>query len=142
MVGTRNALLPTLQAFFELTHNALTGDPNALNPRQVPSPFLVGGYGNLLGEVFRRSFPNYSAGFSLNIPFLNRAPQADYVADLLGLRQNELQLQKATSQIRVDVKNAVIRLQQARARYNTAVEHRLLGQLTLEDVQNRLTFGE
>jgi outer membrane protein len=142
LVGTRNALLPTLQAFFELTNNGLTGDPNALSPSQVPSPFLVGGYGNLLGQVLRRNFPNYSAGFSLNIPFRNRAAQADYVADQLGLRQNELQLQKASSQIRVDVKNAVIGLQQARARYETAVATRLLGQQTLEAEQNRFKYGE
>jgi outer membrane protein len=142
LAGTRNALMPTLQAFAEFTNNALTGDPNALNPAQIPSPFLVGGNGNLLGEIFRRNFPNYSAGFSLNIPFRNRAAQADYVADQLSLRQGELQLQKAVSQVRVDVKNAVIGLQQARARYETAVATRQLAQQTLDAEQNRFKFGE
>lgn len=142
LAGTKNALLPTLQAFVEFTNNALTGDPNSLNPSQVPSQFIVGGYGNLLGQVFRRNFPNYSAGFSLNIPFRNRAAQGDYVADQLSLRQGELQLQKVLSQIRVDVKNAVIGLQQARARYETAVATRQLAQQTLEAEQNRFKFGE
>ncbi len=142
LAGTRNALLPTFQAFFELTNNALTGDPNFLNPAAIPSPFIVGGYGNLLGQVFRRNYPNYSAGFSLNIPFRNRAAQGDYVADQLNLRQSELQLQKAISQVRVDVKNAVIGLQQARARYETAVATRALAQQTLEAEQNRFKFGE
>ena len=142
LVGTRNALLPTLQAFVELTNNGLTGDPNSLNPGLIPTPYLVGGYGNLLGQVFRRNFPNYSAGFSLNIPFRNRAAQGDYVADQLSLRQGELQLQKVVSQIHVDVKNAVIGLQQARARYETAVSTRQLAQQTLEAEQNRFKFGE
>ncbi len=142
LAGTRNALLPTLQAFVEFTNNGLTGDPNSLNPSQIPSPFVVGGYGNLLGQVFRRNFPNYSAGFSLNIPFRNRAAQGDYVADQLSLRQGELQLQKVLSQVRVDVKNAVIGLQQARARYETAVATRQLAQQTLEAEQNRFKFGE
>jgi outer membrane protein len=102
----------------------------------------VGGYGNLLGQIFGRDFPNYSAGFSLNIPLRNRVAQADYVADQLLLRQSQLQFQKSMAQVRVDVKNAVIGLQQARARYETAVATRSLGQQTLEAEQNRFRFGE
>jgi outer membrane protein len=45
-------------------------------------------------------------------------------------------------QVRVDVKNAVIGLQQARARYETAVATRALAQQTLEAEQNRFRFGE
>jgi outer membrane protein TolC len=142
--GTRNALLPTLQAFVDFSNSGLTGDPNAVGRGRFGSPDanFVGGYGNLLGQIFRRNFPNYSAGFSLNIPFRNRQSQADYVADQLSLRQRELQLQKAISQVRVDVKNAVIGLQQARARYETAVDTRKLAQQTLEAEQNRFKFGE
>jgi outer membrane protein len=142
LAGTKNALLPTLQAFLELTNNGLTGQPNYLTPGVVPTPVLVGGYGNLAGEIFRRSFPNYSAGFSLNIPFRNRAAQADYVTDQLTLRQGELQLQKAISQVRVEVRNAIVALQVARARYESAVATRQLSQQTLEAEQNRFKFGE
>jgi outer membrane protein TolC len=141
--GTRNALLPTLQAFAELTNNGLTGQPNALGGYGgSPDPFLVGGYGNLVGQIFRRNYPNYSAGFSLNVPFRNRAAQADYVVDQLALRQSELQLQRAVSQVRVDVKNAVIGLQQARARYETAMATRNLAEKTLKAEQDRFKFGE
>lgn len=143
--GTRNALLPTLQAFAELTNNGLSGSPNVLGIAPgfpQPDPYVVGGYGNVLGQIFRRNFPNYSAGFSLNIPFRNRAPQADYVADQITLRTYELQLQKATNDIRQQVKNAVIGLQQARARYETAVATRKLQQQTLDAEQMRFKFGE
>ena len=142
--GTRNALLPTLQAFFELTNNGLSGQasPSPQDGVLPPPPNLVGGYGNLLGQIFTRDFPNYSAGFSLNITFRNRAAQADYVTDQLSLRQRQLQFQKAVGQVRVDVKNAVIGLQQARARYETAVATRALAQQTLEAEQNRFRFGE
>lgn len=142
--GTRNALLPSLQTFVDLTNNALSGSANALSSGLygTPDPFLVGGYGNLLGQLFRRNYPNYSAGFSLNIPFRNRAAQGDYVADQLQLRQSELQLQRATSQVRVEVKNSIIGLQQARARYETAVATRELAQQTLEAERSRFRFGE
>jgi outer membrane protein TolC len=142
LAGTKNGLLPTLSAFAEFTNNGLSGDPNALSSGVIPPQFAVGGYGNLLAQIFQRHFPNYSAGFSLNIPFRNRQPQADYVTDLLTVRQNELLLQKAVNQVRVDVKNAVIGLQQARARYETAVSTRTLAQQTLEAEQNRFKFGE
>ena len=143
-IGTRNALLPTLSAFIDVSNNALAGDPNPLNtiPGNTPASAIVGGYGSFLGQIFRRNYPNYSAGFSLNVPFRNRAPQADYVADQLQLRQDELQLQKAENQIRVEVKNAVIGLQQARARYETAVATRALAEQTLDAEQNRFKFGE
>jgi outer membrane protein TolC len=145
LLGTKNALLPSLSTFVELTNNALSGSANALNVGNiygVPDPYVVGGYGNLLTQIFRRNFPNYSVGFSLNIPFRNRAAQGDYVADQLQLRQSELQLQKSISQVRVDVKNAVIALNQARARYETAVATSKLAQETLEAERNRFRFGE
>jgi outer membrane protein TolC len=78
----------------------------------------------------------------LNIPFRNRQAQGDYVADQLQMRQSELQLQKAVSQVRVDVKNAVIALNQARSRYESAVATRKLAQETLQAEQNRFRFGE
>jgi outer membrane protein TolC len=81
-------------------------------------------------------------GFSLNVQIRNRVAQADYALDQLQVRQNELQLQKEVNQVRVDVKNAVIGLQQARARYETAVATRSLAQQTLDSETNRFKFGE
>jgi outer membrane protein len=144
IAGTKNAVLPTLQAFADLNNQGLTGIANPLNtiPSNVPAPDVLGGYGNLLGQIARRDFPNYSAGISMNIAFRNRAPQADYVTDLLDVRQSELQLQKAENQIRVDVKRATIGLQQARSRYETAVATRVLAQQTLDAEQNLFKFGQ
>jgi outer membrane protein TolC len=141
--GDRNGLLPTLQAFLELTNNGLSGPVNPTYNGQngPPDTYFIGGTGNLLGQIFRRDFPNYSAGVSLTIPFRNRAAQADYVTDELQLRQAELQFQRAANQVRVDVKTALIGLQQARARYETAVDTRRLGEQSLKDEQNRFQHG-
>jgi outer membrane protein len=143
LAGSRNALKPLLQAFAEFTNNALSGNANALynGGSGLPDPYFVGGYGNVLGQVFKRDFPNYSAGFSLNIPFRNRAAQADYVTDQLLLRQSELQLQRAINQVRVDVKNGVIGLQQARARYEASVRTRVLAEQTLDAEQKKFQFS-
>jgi outer membrane protein len=95
----------------------------------------------MLGQIFRRNYPSYSAGLSLNIPLRNRAAQSDYVTQALSLRQSELGLQKAVNQIRVDVQNAVIGLRQARVRYDSAVKARILQRQTLDADQKKYTLG-
>jgi outer membrane protein TolC len=141
LVGIKNSLKPTLQAFAELTNNGLTGALTPLGATQPGVPYLAGGYGNLLEEVFRRNYPSYSAGFSLNIPLRNRAAQSDYVTSEIELRQNELTLQKQINQVRVDVQNAVIGLRQARARYDAAVEGRILSQQTFDGDRKKYALG-
>jgi outer membrane protein TolC len=141
--GTRNNLLPSLQAFAEFTNNGLSGPANPIynNCCGDPNPYFVGGTGNLVSQILRRNFPNYSAGISLNIPFRNRQAQADYVTDELQLRQTELQQQRAINQVRVDVKTNVINLQQARSRYETAVATRVLAEQSLDAEQKRFQYG-
>jgi len=141
--GDKNGLLPNLNAFVDVTNNGLAGVINPLynGASGAPNPYFIGGYGDLLSQIFRRNFPNYSAGFSLNIPLRNRAAQADYVTDALGIRQTELQLRRAVNQISVEVKTSVIGLEQARARYETAVNTRKLSEQNLEAEQNRFKFG-
>jgi outer membrane protein len=141
LVGIKNALKPTLQAFAELTNNGLTGPITDVGSGTPGVPYLAGGYDNLLAQIFRRNYPNYSAGLALNIPLRNRAAQSDYVTSELELRQSELGLQQNLNQVRVDVQNAVIGLQQARARYAAAIKASALQQQTLDADQKRLALG-
>jgi outer membrane protein len=141
--GDKNGLLPNLQAFAELTNHGLAGPSNPLynNCCGAPNAYFIGGDANVLAQVLRRNFPDYSAGFSLNIPFRNRASQADYVTDQLQLRQTELQLQRTLNQVRVDVKTALVGLEQARARDQTAVDTRALAEESLKAEQSRFHYG-
>jgi outer membrane protein TolC len=124
-----------------LTNNGLSGELTAFGIAQGYPGNLTGGYGNLLSEIFRRDYPNYSAGISLNIPLRNRAAKADYATSLLELRQNELNLRKNVNQIRVDVQNALVGLEQARARYEAGVRSRVLQEQTLAGDQKRYGLG-
>jgi outer membrane protein TolC len=141
LVGIRNGLRPTLQAFAELTNNGLTGDLTPIAVNAAGLAYLAGGYGNLLSQIFRRNYPNYSAGFSLNIPLRNRAAQSDYVTSQLELRQNELNYQKSLNQVRVDVQNAVIGIEQARSRYEAALKSRQLQETALANDQKKYSLG-
>jgi outer membrane protein len=141
LVGIKSSLKPSLQAFAELTNNGLAGP---LTPGTVtggvPIPF-IGGYGTLLSQIAGRDYPNYSAGISLNIPLRNRAAQADYATSVVEIRQNELTLQRQINQVRVDVQNAVIGLQQARARYDASVQGRILSQQTFDADKKKYELG-
>jgi outer membrane protein TolC len=142
--GDRSELRPQLQAFATFTNHAQAGVPNPLNigyEYGTPDPFYIGGYGTALGQLFRRNFPDYSAGISLTIALRNRAAQADYVTDQLQLRQLQLGLEKSANQVGVDVRNAVIGLQQAQVRYQTAVQTRELAEETLQAEQRKYQLG-
>ena len=149
--GTKNELLPTLDAVASLANNGLAGQPVPLpdicasNPTSAtcipPNAFFVGGYGTILNQLFSRNFPTYSAGFSLNIPLRNRAAQADLINSQLALRQQQLGVQRMENQVRVEVQNAIIGLQQARAQYQSAVKQRTLQEQTVDAEQKKLALG-
>jgi outer membrane protein TolC len=144
--GSRSALLPSLDVQGTLTNNALTGDVNTemLNGMPVPhsvDPYFQGGAGNLLGQIFRRNFPNYSFGFQLSMPIRNRSAQADYIRDSLTVRQTELAEQQAIKNVRVSVQNAWIAVIQARGRYKSALKARVLQEQTLDAENKKYALG-
>ncbi|HEY3835252.1 MAG TPA: TolC family protein, partial [Bryobacteraceae bacterium] len=140
--GSKAELLPTVDAIGNLSNNGLAGTVNALSATPVPTTGpLIGGYGNLLSQVFDRNFPNYSLGLQVNIPIHNRTARSDYILDQVTLRQQEMNLLMAEKQVRVDVQNAIIGLQQARAIYQAAVKQRILEEQTLDAEQKKLALG-
>ncbi|MCC6294313.1 MAG: TolC family protein [Bryobacterales bacterium] len=146
--GSRSQLLPSLDVTMSVQNNGLAGTGNMLPlphtglpvPNRV-DPFFVGNYGRVLGQLFRRNFPDYSIGFQLNIPIRNRSALADMTLDTLSLRQAELQQQKQLNQLRVDINNATIALQQARARFDAAAQERILQEQTLDAEQKKYALG-
>jgi len=145
MKGSRNGLLPTLDVVASLANNALAGQ---VNPLPAPAgavhsntPFFIGGYGTVLSQLFDRNFPNYSAGFNLNIPIRNRTAQAQVITDELTYRQQQLGLQRQQNQVRVDVQNSLIAVTQARAQYEAATKAVDLQRQTLQAEQTKLDLG-
>jgi len=152
LTGTRNAMLPTLNAIGDFRSNAEVGQQNTvLGPPStttgliqtppIADPFFLGGYGTVLGQLFGRNFPTYSIGLNLTIPLRNRAAQANVATATLNLRQNQLLVQRQINQIRVDVQNAMTAVNQARAQYQAAVKGRILEEQTLDADQKKLALG-
>ncbi len=157
MLGTKNNLLPNLSVFLNLSNSGLAGSANDL-PVPVLSPtgqvlgyrqrtnadvngFFLGGYGSFLSQLFNRNFPNYSAGFQLNIPLRNRANQADLITDELNYRQSQIQDKQLQNNIKLNVINAQIALKQARAAYENAVEARRLQEQVLAGEKRKYELG-
>jgi len=145
--GSRNELLPQLNIVAGVTNNALAGNINpdargSLGLPITPDPFLVGGSGTVLSQIFRRNYPDYGIGFQLNIPLGNRIARADAARDQLMLRQSEVRLKEVENQIRVEVENALVTLRRARASYDAAVQTRQLQEEALDAEQQRLSVGQ
>ncbi len=146
LVGVKNGMLPSASVTVDLTNNALAGAVNDLflaSPGQSAfvSPFFLGGLGTATSQLFRRNFPDYQLRLQLNIPLKNRQARADYTAALLEKRQQEIQLVQAENAIRSEVQSALIRIQQARARYAAAIKSQELQEAALDAEQKRYDLG-
>ncbi len=149
--GARNELLPSLDFVATVANGGLAGSPVPLpascatNPSSTAcaaaNPYFSGGYGTVLSQLFSRNFPTYMAGFNLTLPIHNRAAQADVVTTQLNLRQQEVSIQKMENQVRVEVQNAVIALQQARAQHQAAAQALRLQQQTVDAEEKKLALG-
>lgn len=135
-LGTRNGILPTLEAFGSESLAGLAGSRHT-----TPDSYFVGGMGTALGQIFRRNFPTQRIGAFMTAPLNNRQAQADFGIDQLQLRQTQLENQKSANQAGVDVLNSVTALRQARIRYEAALKNRELDQQLLDAEQKKLSLG-
>ena len=143
-LGTKNGILPTLDGFAVQSQAGLAGTARTVSSggfTESGDKYFAGGMGKALGQVFRRNFPTESIGAFYQEPIRNRQAQADYSIDLLSIRQTQLTNRKDLNQVEVDVRNNVVALQQARARYNAAVRNRTLQQELFDSETKRFRLG-
>ena len=155
-LGVKDAMLPQLTGFATFSNSGLAGQVNTLPyPITLPNgqtamytrtaadvnPYFLGGFGTVLGQVFGRNFPNYSAGVSLTMTLRNRSTQADLITDQLNYRQQQLQDRQLHNSIKLNVINAQTAVRQARAAWETSVEARKLQEQTLAGTQRKYELG-
>jgi outer membrane protein len=140
--GSLNALRPQLDVVGTVQNGGLSGDVNTAAAALTPGAALYpGGYGTALGQVFRNNFPSYTVGLQLNLPLRNRVAQADSVRDELQVRQSQLRRQQFEDQVRLEVADAYVAMQQARAAYEAAVQSRLLQEQSVKVEQETFDVG-
>jgi outer membrane protein TolC len=158
LLGTKNALLPTLSVTATLANNGQAGSVNSavqvpiLNGSQQIIGYrplaasdlnasLLGGYGTALNQVLDRNFPNYNVAFTLTVPIRNRSAQADQVTAELSYRQSEIQDRQLHNSIKLAVMNNWTALRNARAAYEASVVARKLADETLAGTRRKYELG-
>ncbi len=139
-LGTKNGVQPTVVAIGGTSQAGLAGTSHTVFGATA-NPYFVGGLGTAAGQVFRRDFPTERVGAYAAVNVYNRQAQADYGIEQLSLRQQQLSTQKDLNQVRVDIANAVIALQQSRARYEAAVHSRILQEKLLDAERKKFNLG-
>jgi outer membrane protein len=94
-----------------------------------------------VAQIARRNFPSERAALLFQGTIHNRLAQGDYGVDQLQMRQNDLVTRRRLDQLVVDISNQMVALRQARARYATAADSRILQQQLLENEQQRFSLG-
>jgi len=145
LTGTRNARLPALDAIATFRSNGLAGSLNPLTlagaAAHTAAPELLGGYGSVLDQLAGRSFPDFVVGIQMTIPLRNRAAEADYARDQLALRQQEIRVLQIEKQVRLEIENALIALEQARATAEAAQQERTYQEQAVAAEIDRLGVG-
>ena len=169
--ATHNALLPTLNLYGQFSQIGLSGNsivstsqtPTSITP--IPSEPIVdsttglqignevvgfpvfptavttNGLGTALDNMITNHFPTYAAGVNFSIPLRNRSAQADNARALLDERQQQVQYRQTQNTIVLNVRNAIIALQQDRAQVAAAEKARHLAQQTLDAEQKKYQLG-
>jgi outer membrane protein len=100
-----------------------------------------GGVGDALSQVFKNQYPTYSAGVTLTMPIRNRSAQADSARAQFDERQLRVQYRQQENTIVINVRNAIIALQQDRSQVAAAEKARNLAQQTLDAEQKKYQLG-
>ena len=151
LFGLKNGLLPTFNLTGLISNPGVGGPLNPIpnvNPLRVVAdrsiglnPDYIGGYPNILRQVFGANTINYTIGFTVNIPLKNTADREAYIQQELQIKQNDLALQKEISQVRVDVVNGQIGVTNARSQYQSAVKSRQIFQQVYDAEVQKLALG-
>lgn len=137
--GSQNGIRPELDVVATAENSGLGGD--AFQPGVGADPLLTGGYGSALTQLAHNNFPTYSVGVQLALPLRNRAARSDVLRDELTVRQQQIRIRQLEKQIRLEVTNASIAVDQARETYEATKSERTSQEQTLAAEQQKLDVG-
>jgi outer membrane protein len=137
--GSQNGVRPELDVVATAENSGLAGAIE--QPVLGADPLLTGGYGTALGQLAHNNFPTYSVGVQLALPIHNQAARSDAIRDELTVRQQQIRIRQLEKQIRLEVTNASIAVEQARETYEATKSERIFQEQTVADEQQKLEVG-
>lgn len=145
LLGTREALKPTLNIYMDLRSNALAGRLNPVvagQPYNIASSPFVGGLDSVLDQLWTGSYPAYDLGFTLNLPLRNRAARADMMRDQLDFEQQQIATRRMENGIRLEAMRTQLALLQAKRSYQGSVHLRELREASLGRQRRMFDLGD
>ncbi len=142
----KNRLTPDLSLTGAYTGNGRGGN---FIPRQnnlgsgvtTASQLIPGGIGDALNQVFAFDFPTYAMGLQLRLPLRDRQGQAELANAVLSKKLDTLRARSLEQNIRVQVLNAVTRVESSRAGVRQSQITVDFAQQTLDAEQKRYDLG-
>ncbi|MGA8553654.1 MAG: TolC family protein, partial [Candidatus Acidiferrales bacterium] len=119
----------------------VSGVPAFTGLQNSATTISQGGLSNALGNVFENQYPVYAVGLNLTLPIRNRSAQADSARAQLDERVQRVQYRQTENTIVINVRNAIIALQQDRSQVAAADKARALAQQTLDAEQKKYQLG-
>jgi outer membrane protein len=107
----------------------------------TPGVRVHGGLTNDWDGMIHGTYPTFEAGLNLTLPIRNRAAEAQNATAQLNQRQQEVEYRQTQSTIVLNVRQALITLEQDRAAITAASEARVLQQQSYDDEVKRLQLG-
>jgi outer membrane protein len=137
--GSQNGIRPELDLVATAENSGLAGA--IMQPGSTADPLLTGGYGSALTQLVHNNFPTYSVGIQLALPLRNRAARSDALRDEITVRQQQIRIRQLEKQIRLEVTNASIAVDEARESYEATKSERISSEETLAAEQQKLDAG-
>jgi outer membrane protein len=148
--GAKNALLPQLDvtAFYGASAQGGPVSPDC-NNLLLEAYGIAGGcksiapipYSTVYSNLFNSSGPNKGVTFNLNLPLRNRAAQATQAQSQIEYRQEQMRLQQAYIQIRMNVISLQYALTNDRAAVTSAIATQDFNQQSLDAEIKKLHLG-
>ena len=107
----------------------------------TPGALIPLGLSDDWDAMIRAKYPTFEAGLNLTLPIRNRAAQANNATAQLNERQQEVQYEQTQNTIVLNVRQALITLEQDRAAIAAAEEARIYAQQSYDDEVKKLQLG-
>jgi outer membrane protein TolC len=121
--SAKNGLLPNLALSLYYQSNG-TGGILCASARfggaECPTPLLPGGVGDALGQMFGFGYPSYFASLNLTLPIRNRTASAAMATAVVQKKTDALNLRNQQQNIRLNILNAITRLEGAKEQLKLA----------------------
>ena len=142
--SAKNGLLPNLALSMFYQANGTGGIKDTSRSTLLgggPAVVIPGGIGDAFSQMFGFGFPTYFASLSLTLPIRNRTASAAMATAVVQKKTDALNLRNEQQTIRLNILNAITRLEGAKEQLKLARAQRDFAQKNLDAENTKFQLG-